>query len=277
MIKENKEGFKPEIEEIKNLEWEEQNKKYEFLLNKDYSIRDYIGDKEINLEEGHRKEGESVVIGCIDEGIFRRIPLAGSGCLFLTREEILGFIEKRKVDIITSHENCGAALVWAKRENPNKDITQEQADELLKNYIADIAKEAKITFKYIIAEEMKRPKEYHPARMIFFNNVKDYYPSGIKKIPLSFSIERFTMHQKDNVKKRLKLAINIAFGDHGFGEKFTKEEPLIIACCLNENDNSEEIKGEINEILNEMENEFKDIKNIKERIKIDYFFVPAKK
>ncbi|MBI4653158.1 hypothetical protein HY750_02800 [Candidatus Kuenenbacteria bacterium] len=252
---------------LKNKEWEEQNEEYKFLQDKKISLENYIGEKRINLEEGYKKEGDEVVIGCIDSGIEKRIPLAGSGILFLTEDELLEFIKKRKVDVITSHDGCGAALIWARKKDLN--INQEGADKLAMTYIHNIANKAGIKYRYIRADEMKRSQDFQPARMVFYNNIKDYYPSVIKGLPPTFSIERFTLFNVENAKERLKLAIKIAFGDHGFGERFTEKNPFIIACCLNEGDDFDEIKKEVNKILEEM-----DIK--KERIKVDYFIVPIK-
>ncbi len=261
---------KNSIEQIKNLEWERQNEKYKFLRNKDYSIEDYIKENKINLEEAYKKEGDEIIIGCIDEGMKEmggRIPLAGSGLLFLTEQELLDFIKNRKADVITTHVGCGAALIWARKKNPN--ISQEDADKLAMKYIQNIATKAGIQYKHIFNEEMARPKEYHNARMVFYNNVKEYYPSRITELPPAFSVERFTMFQPKNAEKRIGLAITIAFNEHGFGEKFTKDEPFIIVCCLNENDNFNEIQNEVNSILDKMEIE-------RQRIKIDYFVVSDK-
>jgi hypothetical protein len=255
------------IEELKNKEWKKQNEEYGFLQKKD-SIKNFIKKNRINLEEGRKKEGDKVSIGCIDEGIKKKIPLAGSGILFLTEEQVLEFIKKRGVDIITTHDNCGAALIWAREKKP--DISQEDADKEAAKYIEMIAKKAGIKYRHISAQNMKRPPEFHSARMIFFNNVKDYFPSVIKGLPPAFSIERFTLFDPENAKKRLKLAIGIALGEHGFKKRFTEKEPLIIACVLNESDDDKEIMQEVDKILDEMGD------NFKKRIKVDFFVVPKK-
>lgn len=133
-----------------------------------------------------------------------------------------------------------------------------------------------IKHEHISINEME-PKDYHDARAIYLNNIgNEFNPAKIKKLPRGFVIEKF-INIEDNAKKELKLAIGIAFGDHGFGEKFTEDKPLIIACCLNEKDSFEEIQREVGKILDEMQNDPDcKIENIKKRIKIDYLVVPKK-
>ena len=266
------------IELIKTVRFEEQNEKYEFLSEKNYPIRSYIENESINLERAYKKEDSLITLGCVDDGLRKLggiIPLPASGLLFLKENDLIEFIKKRKVDVITTHVGCGAALVWA-REKYGLHVTQKRADELAMKYIQFIASKAKIQYRHYFREDMARSQKYHAARMVFLNNVQNrFYPSRIKELPSAFSIERFATLNFKKAEKELELVIKIAFGEEGFGERFTEEKPFIIVCCLNENDNFEEIKQEINGVLDKIKLENK-IENIKERTKIDYFIAPAK-
>ncbi|MEK7203440.1 MAG: hypothetical protein AAB653_03935 [Patescibacteria group bacterium] len=130
--------------------------------------------------------------------------------------------------------------------------------------------------KYEFIDKVE-PKNFHNARIIFLNNVDNFNPAKIKKFPQGFVIENF-INIEDNTKNELKIAIEIALGDHGFGKNFTEKNPLIIVSCLNKEDSFIKVENRIKGIIEEMRNNpWNKFENIKERIKIDFFIVPAKK
>ncbi|MFH1838427.1 MAG: hypothetical protein ABH808_02965 [Candidatus Kuenenbacteria bacterium] len=262
-----------EMERMKDLEWEMQNKMINEILDK--GICEYILENNIDLKEGKENEQIERKLGCIDGRINREveITLAGSGVLLKDKEELEKFIIKNKITIITTHDDCGAAKM---KFCSDLIITQRQADGAAKEYIKGIVKELNEKNNKIRHEHIDRVEpNYHNERVIYFNNVDKFNPTKIKELPSGFVIEKF-INIENNAKKELSIAICIALGEHGFGKRFTKNEPLIIACCLNKNDSFENIKLEVEKILGEMEIENK-FENIKERIKIDYFVVPDKK
>lgn len=258
-----------ELELSKEIEWEKRNEQIKKILKN--GIAEYIKFLKINLEEGVEKEGVKRKLVCIDERIAGNgeITLAGAGILF-SKEDLIKFIEDNKIKIIATHDNCGAA------QKKYSDLTQKEADQKAKKYAQEIAKELNIKHEHISINNIE-PKNFHNARTIYFNNVDKFNPAKIKNLPKGFVIEKF-INIKNNAEKELKIAIEIALSYHGFGEKFTKENPLIIVCCLNKNDFPKKVMEENDKLLDEMQkNSQRGIKSIKEKIRIDYFVVPAKK
>ncbi len=168
-------------------------------------------------------------VRCIDEGTPGGIHIAGSGILLSTKEKktelkkVVAELKRAGVDGVYSHEGCGAAKLYAETimKEPDKD----------RGYAIDWAKELStiidVPYKGHIAE-LARPKEFHNARIIYYDGSGKFDPFKIKEIPDGFIISRYYLDQKYS-KEELKIAISIALGHHGFGNKFTKDSPLIIA------------------------------------------------
>lgn len=114
---------------------------------------------------------------------------------------------------------------------------------------------------HIAAEEMERPAAFHIARVVYFDAMGGFNPNKEVGLPTGFVIERKFV-PAEYALAELKVAINIAFGDHGFGALFTKENPLVIIILAGTTE-MENIKKEITEAI-------KDIKHFQEgKIKID--------
>mgnify|MGYP001573899978 CR=1 FL=1 len=256
------------IKDPKNVEWEVENDSIKFILTN--GISKYIERNGIDIEDGMDKKNAMRILVCADDRVSSEgeIAIIGSGIL-MEKEILKQIIKKYEIRVITMHKNCGVI---------NSGDSQETADQKSIKYALSVGKELieegyPISFEYF--DEIE-PADYHNARAIYLNNVKGFNPTKIKAMLRGFLIEKFIdIDVEGNSKKELELITKIAFSEAGFGERFTEEKPFIIVCCLNENDNFEEIKQEINGVLDKIKLENK-IENIKERTKIDYFIAPAK-
>lgn len=183
-----------------------------------------------NLSDAFKLEDHSV--RCIDEGTPGGIHIAGSGILLSTEDkknELERIIEELRgagVDGIYSHEGCGAAKLYLsglpKEEQGKKDYTEHAKD-----WAAKLAGILGVPYKGHITD-LKRPKEFHNARIAYFDGTGKFDPFKTPEIPDGFIISRYYL-DPDYAKAELAVALSIAMGDHGFGEKFTKDSPFIIA------------------------------------------------
>ncbi|HBP00199.1 MAG: hypothetical protein UU48_C0001G0060 [Candidatus Uhrbacteria bacterium GW2011_GWF2_41_16] len=178
----------------------------------------------------HAFEGREKKVCCMDEGISEGvIRTAGSGIL-LEGTDRLAFIEamkKNNIQGIQSHEECGAAALFKKQ----KGIEGKTTDEIAIEHAKQLAHEIGVPYLgHISASEMKRPKEYHHARVLYYDGTGRFQPHALNGVwPNGFVVSRRFLTEEASLRE-VALALDIAFGDHGFGKKFsTRESFLIIA------------------------------------------------
>ena len=175
-------------------------------------------------------EGEQPLC-CMDEGIpkgdFRS---AGSGIL-VEGEERTVFIQSLKdagVEHVTSHTGCGAAALYRELHG----ITEQTVDEVAIAGAKKIAQEIGVPYGGHI-ETLTRPKEFHQARVIYVDGTGHFNPSKVEGLLPGFVISRKFM-SPSQAAFEVGIAIAIAFGHHGFAEKFTAEYPLILVALGDE-------------------------------------------
>lgn len=204
---------------------------------------------------------------CMDEGTahkdiggLNKFCLAGSGILFpaISKEERLQKVSelfiKLGVENITSHGGCGAAGLAYKRDFPDK---KEVTAQEIENYAIDWSKSlteeierknAAAEHIHIAAEEMERPVEFHVARVVYYDNIGGFNPNKEIGLPMGFVIGRAFV-PKEYALEELKVALNIAFGHHGFGELFTKEEPVVLLVMAKDENGLTDLKKEMEEAV----------------------------
>ncbi len=156
---------------------------------------------------------------CMDERTPGGVHLAGAGIL-LGLNNAVQFVKEAKIDKVTWHKECGAvALALMKRgEHPTPDEIDQRAQE----FSEELAKEAEIEVE---EEIMAGVTSFHAARAIYFDNTGEFNVTS--NLPCGFVISRKYL-DKDYASEELKIAVSIAFGDHGFGEMFSVEQPLLV-------------------------------------------------
>lgn len=189
-------------------------------------VKDYLEGLSI-LGEAFKLQDRSV--RCIDEGTPGGIHIAGSGILLSTedrRNELKNATEEligAGADGVYSHEGCGAAVLYAETVMHNPAGVREYAIDWAKK----LAAELKVPYKGHISD-LARPKEFHNARIAYYDGSGKFDPFRIKEIPDGFIISRYFL-DRDYAKEELRIALSIALGHHGFGDKFTADNPFIIA------------------------------------------------
>lgn len=220
---------------------------------------------------------------CMDEGTAHKdingeakFCLAGSGILYPAADEndrlekVGKLLIERGVSDITSHGGCGAAGIAYRRDFPDADMHENLAAKIeeyartwsdkLADKIRELGHPADRT--HVSAEDMERPVEFHSARVAYFDGVGGFNPNKEIGLPMGFVIESVYL-PAEYAAEELKVAVNIAFGHHGFGELFSNDLPFIIIALVKDGDNLETMKTEIAAVLAGNEN-FKEGK-----IKID--------
>jgi hypothetical protein len=178
------------------------------------------------------------ILGCIDERVgtihppIVHVALAASGMLYdlnYGREALLKLISDHDVMTITSHDECGAAAIWTKTQiEGGQKLDLLQSDHYLKDFCQQVAEQAGIGYQHIPMKWMAGGSGLHPARAIYISGpVFCNLSLVLNKLPLGFLIS-LGFGGYENTKLELLTAIKIAFGDHGHGDDFTAESPLLI-------------------------------------------------
>ncbi|TAN85213.1 MAG: hypothetical protein EPN14_01355 [Gallionella sp.] len=159
---------------------------------------------------------------CIDEGTAGGVHMAGSGIL-LGVEAAAGAARAAGATTITSHEECGAAKLYAKE----KGLDEEKSDTYGQEFARDLAKKLGVNYCHLPLSEMARPAGLHVARVAYYDGTGKFDPARVPELPAGFVISRRYL-KPDYARRECEIAISIALGHHGFGELFTEDTPFIL-------------------------------------------------
>jgi hypothetical protein len=221
----------------------------------------------------HAFSDKQKCVCCIDEGTTHKdingemkFAFAGSGILYPAAnegerlEKVAKIIIERGVTDVTSHGGCGAAGLAYRRDFPNANTHENLAQKIedyaktwsdkLADKIHELGSPAERT--HVLAEDMERPVEFHNARAVYYDGVGGFNPNKEIGLPMGFVIERAYL-PTEYTTEELKVAADIAFGHHGFGELFTSEMPFIIIALAKTETEAGSLKNEITAALSENE------------------------
>lgn len=162
---------------------------------------------------------------CIDDGTpFGDMRSAGSGILMEgeNRAKFIAKLKRAGVKEVTSHAGCGAAALCREKMG----LTDKSIDEVAQEGARKIAEELGVPYKGHITK-LARPIEFHNARVVYFDGTGSFNPSAVEGLPAGFVISRKFM-TSEQAQAEAGIAMSIAFGDHGFGKKFSDKEPLVV-------------------------------------------------
>lgn len=197
-----------------------------------------------NFESAFAEIPES--LGCSDGRICEH-RFGGAGVFILaSAEEQEKFAEKNKGKIkeVTSHEGCGAAKIKfdaIKEAGEQLPVGVKTANELGIFYAKKMADILKAEYRHIKAEEMSG--KLHNERAIYFDGTGKFNSGALSEMPAGFisSSPNFGFSEEYCRNELIALA-NIALGDHGFGEKFNKENPFYIFVSAENEEQLEKLK-----------------------------------
>ena len=172
-----------------------------------------------NLKDAFVLEDRSV--RCIDEGCCGGVRLAGSGILC---QDDAPLTLAGKVDGIYSHEECGAAALYARRNG----LDTSDSDQYGVEWAKKLAEKLGVPYKgHIGMDEMRRPSGQHIALVTYYDGSGCFDPSRLGELPPGFVISR-SLLEPEYAKQELEISINIALGEHGLGKRFIPMTPFIV-------------------------------------------------
>lgn len=186
------------------------------------------------------------VCGCSDGRIHdHRLARAGQGILV----GVAGMIESfKKMDEvgqlggtleITSHAGCGAAKIVCDQLKAKGELPADYApDQLGVKFAQDLTEAAKaafpdkqVAYRHIEAEAMDA---FHGERAIYFDLTGRIDPQAASDLPMGFVFTRLDPVPAETTKQELAALCGIALGDHGFGQRFSIENPFRIVVSAND-------------------------------------------
>ncbi|MBI5370209.1 hypothetical protein HZA85_03415 [Candidatus Uhrbacteria bacterium] len=223
----------------KEKSWKDQDAMIQQILQE--GMQAYVTE----LEDAEQAfETSEHTLCCIDEGVpAGDMRSAGSGILLVGADRA-AFIEELKkagVKEVTSHVGCGAAALYREQRG----LTDQTVDDVAMEGARRMAEELGVPYKGHI-NQLRRPKEFHHARVVYVDGTGVFNPDSVKGLPQGFVVSEAYM-TSTQAASEVGLAASIALGDHGFGKKFTNESPLLVVLVGDEF--SDELVGELQKTL----------------------------
>lgn len=170
-------------------------------------------------------------IDCSDGRVLggNKIGIAGSG-LLLPKEDRQAFIERYrgKIKKVTTHRDCGAAGI-AFRNLSIEDVPEgiTSADDYGTYCGKKMAEDLGAEHEFLDLPEMAN--EYHNEVAIVLDQTGRFDSTHLVDFPPHFVCSGAGLGiSKEYMAAELKTLAGIALGDHGFGDRFTKEDPLYL-------------------------------------------------
>ena len=257
------------------------------------TLRDLVGQgaeqffKKEFPDLAHAFSEKTTCACCVDEGMTHKdmeegdkFALAGSGILYRAANEaerldkVSDLMIARGVTVVTSHGGCGAAGLAYKRDFPGVTPLPAVVDKYAVDWAVKLVeaierKQHAAEHVHVAIEEMSRPEEFHNARAVYFDAVGGFNPSKEIGLPMGFVIEKKFI-SAECAADELGVGADIALGQHGFGELFSAQNPLVVVVFAPNIEQLVNLKKEVAEIL-------KDDKNFQAgKVKIDGLVVEKK-
>lgn len=192
---------------------------------------------------------------CIDEGITGQEHLAGAGILWEDFEELKRHLSKAKVKKIFSHSNCGAAKLYAEKNN----LDVNNSDQYGKDFAKHLASELGISWEHVEENQLHRPNTFHIARIIYYDATNHFDYSRSSGFPPGFEVSR-AISDKHHALEEVRFCASVILDENnGFGDLVNEDNPIIICPIANEDDknlNRSTLTEEIANLLPSLNAEF---------------------
>ncbi len=179
--------------------------------------------------------GKAIV--CIDEGTVgtgRGLPLAGAGILQVQdgnisplAERLAPFVESGEIEEVLSHDGCGAAMEYCRRNGIDlSEATDRAIEHAIK--LAEVLSKLtgkQVTAGHIHAHEMTRPASLHNAVGAFVG--APINPQAFKNLRAFGEFPQLSV-DASKAEEEIAIAGGIALGDHGFAKLFDEEHPFAV-------------------------------------------------
>lgn len=238
--------------------WQADHDKVMVILDQGIQVfLDRLPNKQHLFEQGNKLK-----ICCIDG----RIHAQEDGCVYLReggtgvlRTHCVDDIAQRYADIaqnlgveeieITRHENCGAEGLSKLEEQAIQlyhDVLQKRLVGMLQG---SAVRKISLTTINTQSQEGLNLQQIHNERIVYFTkNVFPFNPDrsgGI--LPKGFVFHGETSDDASYRIANAQVSLGIAFGSHGFGNRFTPESPFLLVVIGRDQQSLEEATVELEE------------------------------
>lgn len=171
-------------------------------------------------------------VRCIDERTPGGLHIAGSGIL-MDKEKVIRLLTETDIDGIFSHKECGAAnLAFKLLDDSRKIALLERTEDNEADAIELFSKEWAMELADAVAVKYKghldvNPHGFHVARVAYYDGTGKFDPSKVPALPPGFVISRRLLDKEYSLRE-LEIAISIATGDHGYGDRISKVSPFLV-------------------------------------------------
>lgn len=226
------------------------------LKEKDFS--EIVAGRE-DYREAFLPEGEMLKdLRCADgrEEIFdpaREGKLAEAGqCILYSDAELDKFVaeNKGKIKSVCSHAGCGAAkikydqMLSAGLPLPEGVTT---SDELGVYFSKQLAEKLGAQYGHTGPEGL-RSSEHDESMLILAH--ANFDASKIKDLPAHFSSHALTLNDNsDYIKASTEILSGIALGSHGFGSRFTTENPFYVVVVAQDAVELDQVKSSLSYLI----------------------------
>jgi hypothetical protein len=227
----------PLSQELIRKYWDQQESTYAKIYK--LGMREFVNQNTNSKDAFTCYDGK---LCCIDEGTTGQEHLAGVGILWENQEELKIYIKKAKIKKIFSHANCGAAVLYAKKNN----LDVSKSDEYSKEYAKNLAKELGLAWEHMEENNVNRPKSFHVARIIYYDGTNHFDYTLAKCFPPGFEVSRGMTNAK-NAFEEVKLCCSMILDpNYGFGAFVDEFNPIVI-CPIGDCNNPEFTRGALTE------------------------------
>jgi hypothetical protein len=169
---------------------------------------------------------------CIDEAVPGEFRLAGAGILDPEGfDHVVATMRAAGVDKVTSHTDCGAVAIAAKKElGPN--ATLEAIEKFGQQWAKKVADALGVPFEHRTVE---RPIGLHDASVVYVDFEGGLRPDRMPNdMPKGFSVSAFPT-KPAHVAQQVRLAIEIMRGETGlYRQQFSEDRPITVVLVGNE-------------------------------------------
>ncbi len=181
---------------------------------------------------------------CIDGRVApfqNAVAIAGSGILIKdnpqAKERLVNSLRQKGIKKVTLHDDCGALGVYAKQKGISLDRAKADAfawaDEL-----------ARLLGGKEETKTLSVDLNFHPETCAYLSFTDNFSLKEAPDFPVGFEISTAPVSTEDFIGQ-VELSLTIAFGDHGFGDSFTKDTPFSLVVVANNEEELQRVKTDV--------------------------------
>ncbi len=257
MLKQNFQGHHEDHETLLNQEWEKsQNNEIIVGLKEGRNLSELL-EALPGFKESFQRPLDC--LDCADGRVCsgHKLGLAGQGILL--NENDLAILEAKIKELgirVTGHDNCGAAGI----AHPGPDSDRHGYE-----FTQSLAERTGASYSEVHKEDFSCP--VHNERCLVLEGSGRFDVANLPGFPGRFiSSAEFFGLSEEYQRTEAKALIGIALGDHGFGHRFSQEDPFYLLISAENEESLAKTKAWAEAVAAEFEG----------RVRVESFIAPAK-